>query len=314
MGNPFFALALALAAFAFPPPAVPAGPAAPAAAAGPKVAITIDDLPVHGPLPEGETRVGIARKMLAALRAAGVRRAYGFVNGAAAGGEPGRDAVLKAWRKARQPLGNHTWSHVNLNEVSVPEYEREIVRNEPLLVRLAGRAGRRWFRYPFLAEGDDPAKRAEIRRFLAARSYRIAAVTMEFGDYAWNDPYARCAAKGDAAAIAALEKSYLDSARASMRDSRMLAHSLYGRDIPYVLLLHIGAFDARMLPRLLALLREEGFGFISLPAAERDPFYAQDVDPWIPAGPSGLAGRAGARGLNVPPRRADIAALDGACR
>ena len=32
------------------------------------------------------------------------------------------------------------------------------------------------------------------------RGYRIAAVTMDFSDWAYNDPYARCAAKGDAKA------------------------------------------------------------------------------------------------------------------
>jgi hypothetical protein len=30
-----------------------------------------------------------------------------------------------------------------------------------------------------------------------------------------------------------------------------MSEQLYNRDIPYVLLMHIGAFDARMLPRLL---------------------------------------------------------------
>jgi hypothetical protein len=48
---------------------------------------------------------------------------------------------------------------------------------------------------------------------------------------------------------------------------------LYGREIPYVLLLHIGAFDAKMLPKLLQLFRDRGFTFITLEEAERDPVY-----------------------------------------
>ena len=39
-----------------------------------------------------------------------------------------------------------------------------------------------------------------------------------------------------------------------------MAQALYGRDIPYVLLLHIGAFDAR----LLASYQSRGFRFVTL--------------------------------------------------
>jgi hypothetical protein len=51
---------------------------------------------------------------------------------------------------------------------------------------------------------------------LKAHGYRIASVTMSFGDYAWNEPYARCMAKGDAAAVAVLEASYLKAAKDSL--------------------------------------------------------------------------------------------------
>jgi len=45
-----------------------------------------------------------------------------------------------------------------------------------------------------------------------------------------------------------------------------------------VLLMHIGAFDARMLPELLALYRSRGVKFISLPDAISDPAYRDDPD------------------------------------
>ena len=37
-----------------------------------EVAITVDDLPSHGPLPPGTTRVDVTREMLAAFKAANV--------------------------------------------------------------------------------------------------------------------------------------------------------------------------------------------------------------------------------------------------
>jgi peptidoglycan/xylan/chitin deacetylase (PgdA/CDA1 family) len=289
--------------------------AAPAIAARPpEIAITVDDLPVHGPLPAGETRLGTAEKMIAALKAAGLTGVYGFVNQGIAENNPGSDDALVAWRKAGFPLGNHTWSHPNLNGLSAADYEAQIARDEPILRRLAGGSDWRWFRHPFLSEGQDSAKRAQVRRYLASRHYRIAQVTMDFGDYAWNEPYARCMAKGDQAGVAALERLYLDAARDNARGFRTLSKALYGRDIPYVLLLHIGAFDARMLLRLLALYREEGFHFVTLPQAERDPAYASDVDPSRPPEPVGLVAKARAKGIAIPQLYTQMAMLDGMCR
>lgn len=88
-----------------------------------------------------------------------------------------------------------------------------------------------WFRYPFLAEGDTPAKRTGVRDFLREHGYTIAAVTMSFGDYLWNEPYARCTTKVDTAAIEMLENSYLSAARESVDFYRSISHALYQRDI-----------------------------------------------------------------------------------
>jgi hypothetical protein len=69
-----------------------------------------------------------------------------------------------------------------------------------------------------------------------------------------------------------------------------------------------------MLPRLLALYRELGFRFVTLPEAERDPAYAADVDPSLPAEPVGLVARARAKGLAIPPLYTQMAGLDAVCR
>jgi peptidoglycan/xylan/chitin deacetylase (PgdA/CDA1 family) len=278
-------------------------------AAAQQVAITFDDLPAHATLPPGETRVDVARDLLEALKAAGVRSATGFVNGAQVEREPGSEAVLDLWRQAGHPLGSHTWSHPHLDLVGPATFEADIVRNEPGLAR-----DTRWFRFPYLAEGKTPETRAEVRRFLAARGYRIASVTLSFDDWAFNDPYARCRAKGDTASIAELERQYMDWARLSLEHSRGLSRALYGRDIPYVLLMHAGAFDARMLPRLLAWYRNEGVRFASLDEVERHPFYRADYQALPSDKPLSLEAEAQRRGQAVPPRPWDPAVLDKVCR
>ena len=79
-----------------------------------------------------------------------------------------------------------------------------------------------------------------------------------------------------------------------------MSAQLYGRDIPYVLLLHLGAFDAHMLPRLLDMYETLGFRFVPLSVAEQDRFYASAID-LSGSGPSPtLDGASRARGLAVP--------------
>lgn len=273
--------------------------------AQPKLAITFDDLPVHGPIPANETPLSIAQRTIAALKANRVPT-IGFVNGRWSETWPASMEALTAWRTAGLPIGNHSWSHANLAEAASTDVEAEITRNEPILAARAGASDWHWFRYPFLAEGSG-ARRTEIRQILARRGYRIAGVTMDFGDWQWTAPYARCVAANDQSGIAELKRLYLASAREGIRASRMLSRELYGRDIPYVLLMHIGALDSHMLPQLLRLYRTAGFKFVSLAEAERDPVYREELNPALPPRESTLDGRASERGL-AHPRRTDYAA------
>jgi peptidoglycan/xylan/chitin deacetylase (PgdA/CDA1 family) len=277
-----------------------------------QIALTFDDLPAHSALPPGESRVSVAKAILAALKDAETPPVYGFVNGARVAEDPSLGEVLSLWRSAGYPLGNHTWSHPNLRDLSAGDFDADILRNEPLLETLGG--DWRWLRYPFLSEGETAEKRTHVRAFLAGRGYRVAAVSLSFDDYAWNEPYARCQAMGDAAAVATLEARYLSAAAASLDYARAMSQTLYGRDIPYVLLMHVGAFDARMLPRLLAFYRGRGVAFITLERAERDPFYRQDVriEPHAPDGT--LEAAMAARGLPVPQKAWAIADLQQLCR
>ena len=285
---------------------------APLAAGALEIALTFDDLPAHAALPPGETRVGVTARIIAALADAKAP-AMGFINGVQTEREPDSTAALAVWRAAGQPLANHTWSHMRLDDHSVAAFEADIARNEPMLQRLMGDEDWRWLRYPYLAEGKTAEQHAEARRMLARRGYRVAGVTLDFGDWAYNDPYARCAAKGDAAAIAALEARYMAAAEASLTYARTLSKAAVGREIPLVLLLHAGAFDARMMPRLLALYRSKGVRFVSLEAATRDAFYAPDVKPSGDA-PTTLENTAKAKGVVVSSQGWSVAGLDAVCR
>jgi peptidoglycan-N-acetylglucosamine deacetylase len=281
-----------------------------------QIAITFDDLPVHGALPPGETRIEVANQVIRALKRSHLPPTYGFINGMQVQQDAATISVLGAWRAAGNPLGNHTWSHLNLNDNgnSLGGFENDITHNEQLLQLQMRDADWHWFRFPFLAEGITPEKQMGVRAYLAQHGYRIAGVTMSFADYEWNEPYARCSAKHNHKAISGLEHSYLRAADQDIRFRRALAKQLYGRDIPYVLLMHIGAFDAHMLPRLLDLYQSRGFEFVRLEDAERDPFYKYDVNPSLLPGQDTLEGAAAQKHISLPQREDYAPKLEAVCR
>jgi peptidoglycan/xylan/chitin deacetylase (PgdA/CDA1 family) len=279
-----------------------------------QIAFTFDDLPSHGNLPPGETRLDVANSILATIHANNLPPVYGFVNGVRTETDPTTVEVLKAWRNAGQPLGSHSWSHMSLNDHTPEEFTADIQKNEPLLQSLMPSEGWHWFRYPFLWEGDTLDKRHAVRAYLQKHGYRVAQVTMDFEDYLWNDPYARCMAKHDDASIAWLRQSYLDTADQFFTLSREMSKTLYGRDIPYVLLMHIGAFDAKMLPELIALYKNHGVTFISLEQAERDKAYSEDPDMALKHGGTLIEQMMAARNLKVPPGSKPYKQLEAICR
>lgn len=305
--------AVALLALAVPraqPAAAPVG-----AGVGGSVALTFDDLPTHGPLPGALSRADIAKSLIDTLRAHKAPRVYGFINAKAMVDRPEDGQVLRLWRDAGFPLGNHAFSHMDLHTNTAEAFQQDIAANEDTLRTLMGGEDWHWFRYPYLREGDTPEKHRAVVGFLKERGYKVAQVTLSFDDYAYNDPYARCLAKHDTASIDWLKQSYETRAEDSLTRGQDASRTLFGRDIKHVMLLHIGGFETVMLPRLLEILERRKFALITLDEAASDPAYATAVELTAWNG-TFLQQVARARQL-PPPRPADpefFKKLDALCR
>jgi peptidoglycan-N-acetylglucosamine deacetylase len=250
-----------------------------------KVALTFDDLPINGGVPLGSKMSDFARDTVKVLKKHRIPPSYGFINANKLERNPDGALALKIWVDAGHPLANHTYNHLDLIKHSVEEYQREIVRNEvalQLLMSPDSKVGKRhdwrWFRYPYLHEGDTLEKRRAMRAFLANNGYRIAQTTLDFGDYYWNSAHARCVMKKDEGAIRWLRESYVTAARDLMRHQVGLSRLVFGRDIHHVLLLHLGSFSSHALPDLFELLEDEGFEIVTLEEAQKDSAYDYDPD------------------------------------
>ena len=242
---------------------------------GQQVALTFDDLPAHGPLPQGMSREDVASRIIGILKTAQSPPIYGFVNAKRIDEDPSTAQVLKLWRAAGFPLGSHSFSHMDLDTNSVGAFEQDVLANEPTLKKYMDSADWHWFRYPFLHEGDTLEKRKAVTEFLTAHGYRIAEVTLNFDDYAYNEPYARCMQQANQDSLSWLQNSYLSRASELIQREQDMSRLIYGREIKYVMLLHIGAFETVMLPKLLDYLKQHGFKLITLEDAESDPAYSQ---------------------------------------
>jgi peptidoglycan/xylan/chitin deacetylase (PgdA/CDA1 family) len=266
-----------------------------------EMAVTIDDLPAHGALPQGMQRVTIAEQMISALKRHAVPEVYGFVNGGEIRDKPEYTDVLRMWLVAGLRVGNHTFSHPNLNRVSAADYIADIERNEAVLAEVAGPRWGRIFRYPYLNEGDTLQKRHAVRQWLAAHGYQIAQVTVDVDDWVWNGAYARCMGRSDDGSIQWLKQNFLEAAVQRLDWFRAVSQVVLGRQIKHILLLHLGAFDALMLDELLEAYRKAGVTMIGLKAAMADPAYNLDPDIVRDGELTFLLQLARARHLSIPP-------------
>jgi peptidoglycan-N-acetylglucosamine deacetylase len=255
-----------------------------------KVALTFDDLPLNGLLPLGRKQSDFARDTIQVLKKHRIPPSYGFVNAVKLERNPDGALALQIWVRGGHPLASHTYNHLDLTRNSAEDFQREILRNEPSLELLMpegafrSKHDWRWFRYPFLHEGDTLEKRRAVRAFLAANGYRIAQTTLDWEDYLWNSAHARCWMKKDEESIRWLRESYVTAAREFIRFQVANSRAVFGRDIHHVMLLHLGSFSSHILPDLFKVLDEEGFDIVTLEEAQKDPAYDYDPDVAHPRG------------------------------
>jgi peptidoglycan-N-acetylglucosamine deacetylase len=267
-----------------------------------EVAVTVDDLPVHGPETPEIDRMAIAERLLAAFHRHGLRSVYGFVNGKRVADDPSTEAILRRWRQAGHPLGNHTYSHVSLNAVGLSEYFADLEKGEEILKHLQPDTGAcKVFRYPFLFEGDTSEKREGVRRYLREHGYATAPVTIDADDWAFNAPFSRCAAQNDAQSLAKLHRLFVDVHLDELRRMRELSLKLMHREVRQVLLLHIGAADADGIEDLLVAYEKQSVKWIDLRTALADDVYSLDAGDVVRHGAALLYRLAKARGVQVAP-------------
>jgi peptidoglycan/xylan/chitin deacetylase (PgdA/CDA1 family) len=249
------------------------------------VALTYDDLPMLSLTEAPAYAQTTTRRLVASLRRRRVP-AVGFVNGGKFEGDPAlRRSLLRTWTRAGFELGNHTWSHLSLNEVTPAVFIDDIRRDDALLRSVGVRP--RWFRHPYLETGPTPEAKTQVDSWLAAHRYRTAPVTLENADDVFALPYDDAVRRGDRAAAARIRSAYLAHTRRCIVWCRQASLELLGRRPALIFLLHASRLNADTVGALVRLLRGNHLHPVTLRQAAGDPAYGQrdeadrDGDDWL---------------------------------
>jgi peptidoglycan/xylan/chitin deacetylase (PgdA/CDA1 family) len=247
-----------------------------------QVAITIDDLPRGGdggPSSLDGIR-SMTQKLLEPFRTQKIP-VIGFVNeGRQQLGPEGVRAILDMWLDAGAELGNHAYSHPDINNVPLDAYTADILKGEPITrAALAARKKKlEFFRHPYLHAGATPDVKKGLQSFLDQHGYRVAPVTIDDADYEFAALYTRPEFRDR------VSKEYVPYMESVVAFFEQRAVEVTGHEIPQVLLIHASQMNADLMPDLLAMFKRRGYSFITLSQALKDPAYSL---------PENYAGRGG---------------------
>lgn len=239
------------------------------------VALTFDDLPVAATSDPSEAR-SINISILDSLDRHHAP-AIGFVierRVQEVGRSQGVD-LLNQWVRRGYELGNHSLSHVDMNNLTVEQIEQEIVGGEGAFVAALASVGKtpRYFRFPENHTGDTKQKHDAVAAFLAQRGYKVAVCTIDNEDYVFDPAYRKMLSNNDEASATELRAAYLAYTSAEIDYYTGLHKQIFGREIPHVMLLHVNRLNADLIDKLLELFKQKQYRFVTLDAALSDPAF-----------------------------------------
>ncbi len=254
-----------------------------------EVAITIDDLPAAGPEScEIAAIQRLTKELLAPFRAQHIPL-IGFVNEGRCRMSAGDlRQLLDLWLDSGAEIGNHTFSHPDLNKIPLARYESDIEKGEPVTRAALAARGRplRYFRHPFLHTGVNLQTRRDLERYLVAHGYQVAPVTLDNSDYVFAKAYRDALNRGDQALAERVKQAYVPYMESIFAFFEQRSIEVIGHEIPQSLLIHANSLNATMMPALLTMMRSRGYSFVSLEKALQDPAYSL-LDAY--AGPNGFS-------------------------
>ena len=238
--------------------------------------VSVDDLPIGGRmLPDAEGRSRTTDALLAALRRHSVP-AVGLVTWGNVH-SPADEGLLQRWLDAGHELGNHSYRHRSYSALGIEEYVADVEEARARLVAFLAPRGKtlRFFRFPFLREGDTPEKLQAMRDWLERTGQRNLAVTIDNQDWSYEERWVAARRAGDARAMDEVRADYLASLRTAVKHHEGVSDKLFGRPVPQILLLHANAVGGAHWDALFSWLEATGHRFATADEVLADPAFSE---------------------------------------
>jgi len=244
-----------------------------------KIAVTMDDLPLqridHF---ENNKLQKIFGKLVKNIKSQHIP-AIGFVNEnkLQINGEYDvrRIVLLKKWLNAGLDLGNHTFSHPSLHEISVEKYEEEILKGEKVTQELLNQNKKqmKYFRHPYLQTGRSLEVKDAIEKFLSDHNYTVAPVTIDNAEWIFGSAYDKAIDSNKTDVMKQIGIEYINYMKRKIEYWENQSVALFGRNINHVLLIHANTLNAEYFPELCKMIRSIDYKFVSLDEALKDEAY-----------------------------------------
>ena len=239
-----------------------------------RITITFDDLPCTN-CSSPEIVNEVIDKLITTLNKYNVY-AIGFVNEKKLFEDGRRDEVkinlLRHWLESGLDLGNHTFSHILINNTTLEEYEKDLLKGEIITRPLMKEYSRelKYFRHTQLRTGPTIEYKTRLDGIIRKHNYVVAPVTMDNDEYIYAFCYMAAREKKDSTTMRRIANDYLDYMKRIFSHYEKLSVDFLGYNVNQILLLHANELNADYLDSILNTLIGMGYKFISLDEALTD--------------------------------------------
>jgi peptidoglycan/xylan/chitin deacetylase (PgdA/CDA1 family) len=182
------------------------------------------------------------------------------------------------WLNAGLDLGNHTFSHPDLNKVSPEEFKRDIMNGEQITGQLKAEKGKRitYFRHPYLHTGMTEEIKENINNFLSENGYIIAPVTIDNSESMYALAFDNVMDTGDTTLAVKVAEEYIEYLNKMFDYFEKQSVDIFGRNINHILLLHSNQLNSFYIEEICQMIYKRGYKISSLEEVLTDPVYVSE--------------------------------------
>jgi len=186
--------------------------------------------------------------------------------------------IITLWLDSELELGNHTFSHPNINNISFEEYKEDVLKGEEVTKKLAEERNIKYeyFRHPYLRSGQTEEIMIALKEFLKMHNYVEAPVTIDNSEWIFAFGYNKAYKENNTDMMSRLGNDYIDYMLQKIKYYEDQSQKLFGRNIKHILLVHANLLNADYFDDLAEAIKTEGYKFISLDETLEDEAYQSE--------------------------------------